>query len=76
MNFNKVIKKLEMYKNKSDINIKTLREVVKIFYDSMSGIEQEVFLKRCVNKNFELFKLLKLSQKQVSLDEFLKNKKN
>ncbi len=70
MNFNKIIKKLGMYKGKPDINVKTLREVVKIFYDSMSSLEQEQFIKRCVNKNFDLFKLLELNQKQESLDKY------
>jgi hypothetical protein len=73
MNFNKIIRKLGMYQKKPEIHLKTLKEVVKMFYDSMSGLEQEQFIKRCVNKNFDLFKLLNLTEKQESLDKYFKH---
>lgn len=76
MRFNKIIRELNDYINKPDIDLKTLKEVVSIFFNALSKQEQEVFLKRCSNFSFSLYDLLELKVRQVSLLKwFVLNKK-
>ena len=70
MRFNKIIDELSIYLNKPNISKTTLKEVVLIFYNSMSKQEKEVFNKRMANFKFELFKELELPAIQTSLDKY------
>jgi len=71
MRFNEIIDKLEIYLSYPEINKKTMKDVVHIFYNSMSNQEKEVFSKRCANFKFDLFKMLELPQVQTKLDKFI-----
>lgn len=75
MRFNNIIEKLDIYLNKPEIDKKTLKEVVLIFYNSMSNQEREMFLKRCMNYHFELFNMLDLPDIQTSLERFIEKYK-
>lgn len=70
MNFNKIIDELGIYCSYPEINKKTMKQVVSIFFNGMSNQEKEVFKKRCANFNFDLFELLELPQVQTRIDKF------
>lgn len=75
MRFTSIILDLEIYLSKPDIHKKTLKEVVLIFFNAMSNQEKEIFLNRCKNFNFELFKSIDLDEIQISLNKFIEQYK-
>jgi len=73
MRFNEIIDKLGKYiKNRPDIDKKTLKEVVNVFYSALSKQERDVFKLRCSNKNFDLFNMLELDSTQKTLKSWFK----